>query len=148
MKRLMAASACAVMLLAGASTGVASAAQPTPSPASNTAVVCDKSRTTVLDGIKPFTEELDRAGVAATQGDLAGADRLVRQSGTVLMQVAEKLRKDAEPAQSAELRKALEDVAKELETLGTGLTGVGSLQNFNTKRLEVLANRVAEICQK
>ncbi|HCT80146.1 MAG TPA: hypothetical protein DGT23_27000 [Micromonosporaceae bacterium] len=157
MKRVLVVAAFAATLLTGAGTGLAAQPTPTPSPSSpspapsisldpNTAVVCATSRTTVTEGIKSFTTEIEKAGTLATNGDLVGAEKSVKQSGTVLIDLAGKIRKDAEKAEKAELKTALEDVAKELESLGSSLTGITSLQNFDTQRLEALAQRVSELC--
>lgn len=150
MKRLIATTACSIALITGAGSGAAFAAQPAPAPTPllSVAEACDRSRTTMLDGIKTFTTEMDKAGASATSGDMPNADKSVKQSGVLLVDLSGKLRKDAETAQSTELRKALEDVAKELETLGTNLTGMSSIANFNTQNLEKASNHVAEVCQR
>ncbi|WP_162908016.1 hypothetical protein [Allorhizocola rhizosphaerae] len=128
-----------VMLLTGAT-------QPSPSLDTNTKQVCEQSRRTVDEGMKSLTAELDRAGTAATGGDRATADRHVKQSGTVLTELAGKLREHGEQARNQELRSAIDDMAKELDALGTGLTGLTALQDLDTDHLEGLAERVAEIC--
>ncbi len=165
MKRLLISAVFAATLFASAGTAVA--AQPTPLPTPeplpstllesptatptisldpNTAEVCDTSRETVNTGIQKFTDELEKAGTLATNGDLVGAEQSVKQSGTILIQLADDLREDATTAQNVELKTALDDVAKELDTLGGSLNSLTSLQNFDTSRLETLAKRVAEIC--
>jgi hypothetical protein len=164
MKRLAISAAFALTFFS--TMGVAQAAAPTPTPLPtaiptipaspgpsssasldpNTAEVCEKSRATVNDGIDAFTKEISNAGSLATNGDLQGAEKSVKQSGTVLIDLAGKIRTDAAGAQKPELKQALEDVAKELDTLGGGLTSLTSLQNFDTARLEALAQRVSELC--
>jgi soluble cytochrome b562 len=157
MKRLVISAAFALTLFSTA--GIAQAAPtptPTPSPTPmpsasssldpNTAEVCEKSRATVNQGIDDFTKEITNAGTQAQNGDLQRAETAVKKSGTVLIDLASKLRTDAAAAQKPELKQALEDVATELSNLGGGLTSLTSLQNFDTGRLEALAQRVAEIC--
>lgn len=147
MKRIIVVSATALALLAGPSVA-AQAAQPSTTPASDTATVCDVSGATVVKGLTAFTKELDKAGAAATSGDVAGADASLKASGAMLIDLAGKLRKDVETAQSAELRKAVEDVAKEMEIQGGNLGGQGTLQDFNTKGIEDLSEKVNEICSR
>ncbi|HEX6683574.1 MAG TPA: hypothetical protein VF062_12305 [Candidatus Limnocylindrales bacterium] len=149
MKRLIVVSVCSAALLAGQ--GVAAqAAQPTPTPVTQTGAVCDKSGATVVKGLTAFTDELDKAGAAATSGDLANADKSVKQSGTLLIQLSGDLRNDVKDAQNAELKKAVEDVAKEMEIQGGNLHGNGlaSLLSYSSKKIEDLSNRVDEICTK
>lgn len=144
----------AAILLSGAHAGPTPSPSPAPSRAPsasasldpNTAEVCDKSRTTVQGGLLDFTNEITKAGELATNGDLQGAEKSVKASGTVLIDLSGKLRTDAAGAQKPELKQALEDVATELSTLGSGLTSLASLQNFDTARLEALAQRVSELC--
>lgn len=148
--------ACSAVLLAGQ--GVAarntqpspSPPAPSPAPVTDTGAVCDRSGATVVKGLTAFTDELDRAGAKATSGDLAGAEQSVKQSGTLLIQLSGDLRKDVKDAQSAELRTAVENVAKEMEVQGGNLNGNGlaSLLNYNSTRIEELSNRVDEICNK
>jgi hypothetical protein len=166
MKRLIISAAFAATLFAGAGTAFAAAPTPTPTPTPgmgtpstpapmpstsisldpNTVEVCDTSRETVNDGIKKFTTELENAGTLATNGDLVGAETSVKKAGTILLDLADQLRKDGANATNPELKTALDDVATELDTLGSSLNGLTSLQNFDTNRLETLANRVAELC--
>jgi hypothetical protein len=161
MKRVIVVSAFVLALLAGPSvagqaaqpsTAQPSTTQPSISPASDTATVCDVSGATVVKGLTAFMDELDKAGAAATSGDIATTETSVKQSGAMLIDLAGKLRKDVENAQSAELKKAVEDVAKEMETQGANLSGnpggQGSLQNFSTKQIEELSERVDEICTR
>ncbi len=167
MKRVLTTFAFAVTFLAGTGTA-AWAAQPAPAPSPsasatatpsaspsasasasldpNTAEVCAKSRETMTKGIEDFTKEIEKAGTLASSGNLVGAEESVKKSGTVLIDLGKKLRTDAEASQNRELTEALEDVAEELESLGGDLTSLASLQNFDTQRLEMLAERVAEIC--
>jgi hypothetical protein len=112
----------------------------------NTVEVCEKSRQTATEGIDAFTQEITNAGALGQTGDLQGADKAVRQAGAILVDLASKVRQDAAGAQKPELKQALEDVATELNSLGSGLTSLGSLQNFDTERLQGLAQRVSEIC--
>ena len=148
MKRVIVVSAFALALLAGPSVA-AHAAQPPTSPASNTATVCDASGATVVKGLTEFMKELDKAGAAATSGDIAASQASVKQSGAMLIDLAGKLRKDVEPAQSSELKKAVEDVAKEMEIQGRNLSGdLASVQNFNSKQIEDLSEKVNEICTR
>ena len=148
MKRVIVVSAFALALLAGPSVA-AQAAQPSTSPASDTATVCDVSGATVVKGLTDFMAELDKAGAAATSGDVTGSQASVKQSGTMLIDLAGKLRKDVEHAQSAELRKAVEDVAKEMETQGRNLSGdLSSVQTYNSKQIEDLSEKVNEICTR
>lgn len=164
MKRLAISAAFAATLFAGAGTAFAAEPTPTPTPSPtemsspepmpstsisldpNTAEVCDTSRDTVNDGIKKFTAELENAGTLATNGDLVGAEASVKKSGTILLDLADQLRQDGTNATNPELKTALDDVATELDSLGSSLNGLTSLQNFDTNRLETLANRVAELC--
>ena len=147
MKRVIVVSASVLALLAGPSVA-AHAAQPSTTPASDTATVCDVSGATVVKGLTAFTKELDKAGASATSGDLVAADASLKQSGAMLIDLAGKLRKDVETAQSAELRKAVEDVAKEMEIQGGNLGGQGKLQDFHTKGIEDLSEKVNEICTR
>ena len=148
MKRVIVVSASVLALLAGPSVA-AHAAQPPTSPASDTATVCDVSGATVVKGLTDFMKELDKAGAAATSGDISNSQASVKQSGTMLIDLAGKLRKDVEPAQSAELKKAVEDVAKEMEIQGGNLSGdLGSVQKFDSKRIEDLSEKVNEICTR
>lgn len=141
MRRLAVISASVVTLLAATGVSAAQAVQD-----AGTAQVCDVSGQRVEAGLDTFTVELHKAGAAASQGDLAGAETYVRHSGTLLIELGGQLRKDAEPARDAQLRSAIEDFAKELEALGGALTGVSSLERFDTTRLVALAERVSEIC--
>ena len=151
MKRVIVVSASVLALLAGPSVA-AHAAQPPASPASDTGAVCDKSGATVVTGLTSFMKELDKAGAAATSGDITASQVSLKQSGSILIDLAGKLRKDVEPAQSAELKTAVEDVAKEMEIQGGNLSGEpgnqGTLQNFSTKQIEDLSEKVNEICNK
>jgi hypothetical protein len=148
MMRIIVVSACALALLAGPSVA-AHAAQPSISPASDTATVCDVSGATVVKGLTDFMKELDKAGAAATSGDVSGSQVSVKKSGTMLIDLAGKLRKDVEPAQSAELKRAVEDVAKEMEIQGGNLSGdLSSVQKFDSKRIEDLSEKVNEICTR
>jgi hypothetical protein len=164
MRRLFIPAALAAILLGSAGTAQAAAPTPTPTPSPspaaspspapsasgsldpNTAAVCDKSRATVTEGLDTFTKEITNAGSLATNGDLQGAEKSVKQAGTDLIDLAGKLNADATQAQNPELKQALEDVATELNSLGSGLTSLTSLQNFDTGRLESLAERVSELC--
>lgn len=155
MKRVIVVSAFALALLAGPSAAAHAAqpsTQPPAPPATDTGTVCDVSGATVAKGLTAFMKELDKAGAAATSGDIAASQTSLKQSGTLLTDLAGKLRKDVETAQSAELKKAVEDVAKEMEIQGGNLSGnpgsQGSLQNFNTKGIEDLSEKVNEICTK
>ena len=159
MKRVIVVSASALALLAGPSVA-AHAAQPStqkPStqqaalpaqPASSTAAVCDKSGATVVTGLTAFMKELDKAGASATSGDISSSQASVKQSGAMLTDLAGKLRKDVEPAENAELKQAVENVAKEMEIQGANLSGQGQLQNFSTKHIEDLSEKVNEICTR
>jgi len=148
MKRVIVVSASVLALLAGPSVA-AQAAQPSTKPASDTATVCDVSGATVVKGLTDFMKELDKAGAAATSGDISTSQASVKQSGTMLIDLAGKLRKDVETAQSTELKKAVEDVAKEMEIQGGNLSGdLASVQNFNSKRIEDLSEKVNEICTR
>jgi len=158
-KRVIVVSASALALLAGPTVATQAAqpatqpsTQPSTSTASDTGTVCDVSGETVAKGLTAFMKELDKAGAAATSGDIATSQASVTQSGAMLTDLAGKLRKDVENAQSAELRKAVEDVAKEMDNQGANLSGSpgsqGSLQNFNTKGIEDLSEKVNEICTK
>ncbi|HZM82512.1 MAG TPA: hypothetical protein VFC19_42890 [Candidatus Limnocylindrales bacterium] len=148
MKRVIVVSASVLALLAGPSVA-AQAAQPSTKSASDTATVCDVSGATVVKGLTDFMKELDKAGAAATSGDISTSQASVKQSGTMLIDLAGKLRKDVETAQSTELKKAVEDVAKEMEIQGGNLSGdLASVQNFNSKRIEDLSEKVNEICTR
>jgi hypothetical protein len=148
MKRVIVVSAFALALLAGPSVA-AQAAQPPTSPAGDTATVCDVSGATVVKGLTDFMAELDKAGAAATSGDISNSQTSVKQSGTMLIDLAGKLRKDVEHAQSAELKKAVEDVAKEMEIQGGNLSGdLASVQQFDSKKIEDLSEKVNEICTR
>ena len=148
MKRIIVVSVSTLALLAGPSVA-AHAAQPSAAPASDTAAVCDVSGATVVQGLTEFMKELDKAGAAATSGDISTSQISVKQSGTMLTDLAGKLRKDVEHAQSAELRKAVEEVAKEMEIQGSHLSGdLASVQQFNSKRIEDLSEKVNEICTR
>jgi hypothetical protein len=164
MKRFVFSAAFAAVLFGSA--GTAMAAQPTPTPMPsievptvpsvepmpgisldpNTEEVCGTSRDSVNEGLQAFTDELGNAGTLATNGDLVGAEASVKRSGTVLIDLASQLRTDATDAENTDLKTALENVAKELDTLGGGLTSLTSLQTFDSTRLETLAARVAELC--
>jgi hypothetical protein len=148
MKQVIVVSVSALALLAGPSVA-AYAARPSTSPGSDTATVCDVSGATVVKGLTAFTQELDKAGASATSGDLAAADSSLKVSGAMLIDLAGKLRKDVETAQSAELRQAVEEVAKEMEIQGGNLSGGPStLRNFSTQGIEDLSERVNEICTR
>jgi soluble cytochrome b562 len=148
MKRVIVVSASALALLAGPSVA-AHAAQPSTPSAWDTATVCDVSGATVVKGLTDFMKELDKAGAAATSGDITASQTSVKQSGTMMIDLAGKLRKDVEHAQSAELKKAVEDVAKEMEIQGGNLSGdLSSVQQFNSKRIEDLSEKVNEICTR
>lgn len=112
----------------------------------NTAEICEKSRETATQGIEAFTQEINNAGTLAGNGDVRGADKSVKQAGAILVDLSNKVRQDASGAQKPQLKQALEDVAAELNSLGTGLTSIASLQNFDTGRLQLLGQRVSEIC--
>jgi ABC-type transport system substrate-binding protein len=161
MKRLLITGVAALTLMAGA-TAAQAAPTPTPTPEASesaepepsstrsvdpeTAAACEKSRTTVTDGISAFTTELDKANTAATSGDLAGAEESVKAAGTELMDLSTDLKKDVEDVENPELASALTDVADELDNLGSSLDSLTALQNFDTTRLEELSDRVSEIC--
>lgn len=162
MKRVLITLACSALLYAGvgptstepdararsASSLPAVTVSPSVSPSldPNTVHVCEKSSVTVIAGIKAFTKEMERTAGYAAQGDRPAAERTIDQAGTILKDTAGKLRKDAESAQKPELKKAIEDVAAELDRLGAVLTGLSALESFDTKHLEELAQRVAVIC--
>ncbi len=154
MKRLAMVSVFLTALLAGAGVSTAAAAaQPSPSPSPsasldpNTAQVCTQTGDTVEQGIKAFTAEIQKAGTAAANRDLAGAEGYIKQSGTVLTNVASQLTTQAGEAQNPELKAALQEAATELQTLGASLTSLTSLENFDTRRFVALAVRVAAICR-
>jgi hypothetical protein len=148
MKRVIAVTASALALLAGPSAAAAHAAQPQATPGSDTATVCDISGATVVKGLTDFTRELDKAGASATAGDAAAADVSLKQSGAMLIDLAGKLRKDVQTAQSAELKKAVEDVAREMEIQAANLIGTGRLRDFTTQCITDLSDRVNEICTR
>jgi hypothetical protein len=137
--RIMVASALAAVLL-----GLGSAA-PTPS-GGGVAAVCSASSNTVEDGLGRFIGELQKVTDAAGKGDLAGAEKSVRDAGTVLVKIGADLRTDAAKADSAELRTALTELAAEFEKQGAALSSLSALQGFDTKRMEALADRMTILC--
>ncbi len=86
------------------------------------------------------------ASTEATNGDLQGAEKSVKLGGTHLLDLSAKLQTLANDVDNPNLKQALQDVATELNTLGSKLNGITSLQNFDTSRLETLAQRITQIC--
>jgi hypothetical protein len=153
MKRLVITTACSVALLGAAAPAFADATPtPTPLPSisismdQNTREVCTKSAATVTKGVSDFTAELGKVSAAAQTGDLAAAEKAVMNAGAVLVSLSGELRSDAQAANNPEVKTALEDVATEFQKLGTSLDGLTSLQNFNTDKLEQLADRMSLLC--
>jgi ABC-type transport system substrate-binding protein len=160
MKRLLITGAFALTLFTGAAAAAAAAPTPTPTPTASsapspsstrsvdpeTAAACDKSQTTMTDGITQFMAELDKAETAAGSQDLEGAEQAVKAAGTELINLSSDLKKDVQEVQNPELATALTDVANELNKLGGDLDSLTALQTFDTQRLETLSDRVSEIC--
>lgn len=112
----------------------------------NTREVCAKSAATVTKGVADFTAELTKVNAAATSGDLTGAEASVKNAGAILVTLSDDLNTDAQGAEDSQVKTALEDVSKEFKSLGTSLTGLTSLQTFDTKRLEALSARMSSLC--
>jgi hypothetical protein len=159
MKRLVVAAACAVAVVGGAAPALA--ADPTPTPTTseatpapsptvsldpNTREVCTKSAATVTKGVAEFTTELGKVSTAATSGDLTTAEASVKKAGAILITLSDDLNADAQSAENPEVKSALEDVANEFDKLGSSLTGLSSLQTFDTQRLEALSDRMSSLC--
>jgi hypothetical protein len=112
----------------------------------NTPQVCAASATTVEQGLDRFVAEMNKVGAAATAGDLAAADRSVKDAGTQLIALANGLRADASKAVDKDVKATLEDLADEFEAQGRSLTDLTALQSFDVKRIEALSARMSQLC--
>lgn len=138
-----------------AAVGVAAAAgltflSPAPGLAApaydDTAQVCADSARSVEKGLGAFVGELDKVTDAANRGDLASAEKSIKDSGTSLIDLAKDLRAHAAEADAENIRTTLGSLATEFEAQGRSLNSLTALQRFDVRRLDSLADRMVALC--
>jgi len=129
----------AVAAAATAGGGVATAAD-------DNATVCKATEETVNKGLEIFVADMQDVTTKARNGDLEGAQTTVRHAGTTLVDISEQLREDAKNADDATLKGTVNDLASEFESLGKQLTDLTGLQNFDTTKLDQLADKMGQLC--
>jgi hypothetical protein len=143
MRRAVGAVVGAVGLVAGLSVASPAAAL---GEQDDTETVCAAAQQTVEDGLETFVGQMNEVSELAQAGDLQGAEGAVREAGGTLTDIAEQLREDSADAQDARLRETVTDLADEFERLGGQFEDLTSLQDFDTTRLDELADEMVEQC--
>jgi hypothetical protein len=89
---------------------------------------------------------MEEVSTKAREGDLEGAQTTVRHAGSTLVDVAKQLREDAANADDTALKDTVGELANEFESLGKRLTDLTGLQNFDTTKLDQVADKMGEMC--
>jgi hypothetical protein len=113
--------------------------------ADDNAKVCQQTGATVKAGLEAFVSDMQQVSTQAQGGDLVGAETAVRHAGTVLADIAAKLRLQGN-ADDSRLKKAVGDLATEFDALAGQLTTLSGLQGFDTTHLEELAIQMSVLC--
>ena len=113
--------------------------------ADDNAKVCQQTGATVRAGLEVFITDMQQVSTQAQGGDLVGAEASVRHAGTVLADIAAKLRLQGD-ADDSRLKKAVNELATEFDALAGHLTTLSGLQGFDTSRLEQLATQMSVLC--
>jgi hypothetical protein len=136
-----------VLVAAAAPTAVASAAvAAVATVGDDNATVCKATEKTVNDGLEVFVKDMQDVSTKARDGDLEGAQTTVRHAGSILVDVSKQLQKDAANADDAKLKATVNDLATEFESLGKQLTDLTGLQNFDTTKLDKVAEEMGKLC--
>ncbi len=141
MRRSVGALVGAVGLIAGLS-----AAAPAAAAQDDTETVCAAAQETVETGLETFVGQMNEVSELAQAGDLEGAEAGVQEAGDTLTGIAEQLREDSADAEDAQLKETVEDLAAEFDRLGGQLDDLTGLQDFDTTRLDELADELVEQC--
>jgi hypothetical protein len=108
--------------------------------------VCAAAQETVESGLETFVGQMNEVSERARAGDLQGAEDRVQDAGGTLADIARQLREDTADADDARLKETVTDLADEFDRLGGQLEDLTGLQEFDTTRLDEIADEMVEQC--
>ncbi len=132
-----------------AAAGPASSASGRAAPAlagDDTAAVCKATEKTVNGGLTSFVADMRHISAKAQSGDLAGAQTTAKHAGATLAGIAKQLRMNGKNANDANVKKTVDQLAKEFDNLGGQVSNLTGPQRLDTSRLVQLANQMAALC--